>query len=150
MQIESLSIRLDKSEWLTNTRSKRTRKFRADESRQGMRRIPMSRIFVSLILLAAGCSLYQPRPITYTVRDGDTGRPIEGAKIKANYLTMLDFGVLFASIGPREGITDRDGELTLIIDPDKISCHLSVTADGYPIGNGRSTVDPRFCARKAP
>src|SRR5438045_2443702 len=96
-----------------------------------MRRI-LACMAIAHLLISTGCTLYQPRPVTYKVRDGDTGQPIEGAEIKAQYISMLDFGVLFASIGPREGKTDAKGDLTLIIDPDKNSCHLSVTADGYP------------------
>src|SRR4051794_13778756 len=93
-------------------------------------------VAIAICLLGTGCTLYQPRSVTYTVRDGDTGQPIEGAKISFQYLTMFDFGVWYGSIGPREGTTDKDGKLTLIFDPDKVTCHMSLTADGYPRGNG--------------
>jgi hypothetical protein len=45
---------------------------------------------------------------------------------------MLDFGVLFAAIGPREGVTDRDGNLTLIVDARNDRFWLGVSADDDP------------------
>ena len=97
-------------------------------------RIRQSTGIVALLVLGSGCTLYQPRPVTFNVRDGDTGEPIEGASVKATYMTMLDFGVLFASVGPREGKTDRDGKLTLIVDAHTSRLHLQVSADGFPNG----------------
>jgi hypothetical protein len=91
-----------------------------------------SAALAALVLVGSGCTLYQPRPVTFRVRDGDTGQPIAGARVEAQYWAMLDFGVWFASVGPRDGVTDRDGNLTLVIDPRKWSFHLRVTADGYP------------------
>jgi len=87
---------------------------------------------VAIVVSGPACTLYQPRPVTFRVRDGDTGQPIARAQVEARYLTKLDFGVWFASVGPREGVTDRDGDLTLVIDPRKSSFHLYVTADAYP------------------
>jgi hypothetical protein len=70
--------------------------------------------------------------VTFKVRDGDTGQPIAGAQVEANYMVMMDFGVLFASIGPREGKTNQDGNLSLIVDARKSQFHPQVSADGYP------------------
>ena len=39
----------------------------------------------ALAVMGTGCSLYQPRPVTFKVRDGDTGLPIAGAQVEANY-----------------------------------------------------------------
>ena len=96
---------------------------------------------IAAVLLNSGCSLYQPRPVTFHVRDGDTGEPIADAKVQAQYWAMLDFGVWSASVGPRDGATDPNGNLTLVIDPQKYCFRLHVTADGYPedLAFGRAT-----------
>jgi hypothetical protein len=86
----------------------------------------------SCVLIGSGCTLYQPRPVTFNVRDGDTGQPVSGAHVRAHYVAFLDFGLVFATIGPQEGLTDGDGNLTLIVDPSKYSFNLRVTADGFP------------------
>lgn len=91
-------------------------------------------VILTVLVLGSGCTLYRPRPVTFRVRDGDTGQPIADAQVRAEYLTKLDFGVWFASVGPREGVTDRDGNLTLVIDPHKSLFLLQVTADDYPEG----------------
>lgn len=100
----------------------------------GHRGIYRSSAVLALLLVGSGCTLYQPRPVTFTVRDGDTGQPVERAEVKTHYLVMFDFGVIFGSIGPQDGVTDRDGKLTLVVDPDKSSYRMWVTADGYPAG----------------
>ena len=91
-------------------------------------------VVLTVLVLGSGCTLYRPRPVTFRVRDGDTGQPIANARVRADYFVMFDFGVWFASVGPREGGTDRDGKLTLVIDPHKPMFLLQVTADDYPEG----------------
>ena len=83
-------------------------------------------------LMPLGCSLYQPRPVTFTVRDAETGKPIEEATVQTHYMTMLDFGVLFGSVGPIAGTTDRDGRVSLIVDPHHPRFGVDVEAPGYP------------------
>jgi hypothetical protein len=78
-----------------------------------------------------GCSCYLVRPVTFTIKDAETGRPIEGANVDVSYLVMMDFGLLFASWGPRQGVTDRDGKLTLVVDPWHSGACIGVKADGY-------------------
>ncbi|HEX3150574.1 MAG TPA: hypothetical protein VHR66_21025 [Gemmataceae bacterium] len=93
-------------------------------------------VFVAMLVLGlSGCTLYQPRPVTITVRDGDTGEPIEGAEVRTAHMVMFDFGVFLSAIGPEDGRTDPDGKLTLIIDPHKGNFHLDVTAIPYSNGD---------------
>ena len=95
---------------------------------------------VAVVVLGSGCTLYQPRPVTFQVRDGDTGKPVAGAKVETYYRTMMDFGVLLGSVGPTDGVTDADGNLTLIVDPTKTQFFLRLSADGYPeLETGRAT-----------
>src|SRR5262249_27992326 len=86
---------------------------------------------IAVLAIGSGCTLYQPRPVTFSVRDWDTGQPVVGAQVKVDYLAFLDFGLWFASVGPREGVTDKDGNLTLVVDPQKRAFHLNVSADSY-------------------
>jgi hypothetical protein len=95
------------------------------------RRTPKSVSLATLLIFGSGCNLYQPRPVTFRVRDGDTGQPVARARVEAEW-NAIDFGKWLASVGPREGVTDRDGNLTLVIDPHKPFFKLRVTADGYP------------------
>jgi hypothetical protein len=87
----------------------------------------------AVILLTAltGCTVSQPRPVTFVIRDAESGVPIDGAKIKAEYWSILDFGRPIAWFGPNEGVTDKDGKLTLFMDPRKDSLRLDVEAAGY-------------------
>jgi hypothetical protein len=87
---------------------------------------------LALLALGTGCSLYLPRPVTFRVRDRDTGQPVPGARVEANYLTMMDFGSLVASVGPRQGVTDGGGDLALVLDPRHRAFRTRVSADGYP------------------
>jgi hypothetical protein len=101
----------------------------------------IGRVLIPVVLLvvgSAGCRLYQPRPVTITVRDGDTEQPISGAKVRTSHRVILDFGVPFSSIGPADGSTDQDGKLTLIIDPHTGNFELCVSASGYPDGDSIS------------
>lgn len=86
---------------------------------------------IAISVFGLGCSAHQLRPVTFKVHDGDSGKPIEGASIKVDYHSMLDFGRLFATMVPLEGQTDRDGNLTLFVDPHHHSFFLEVSADGY-------------------
>jgi hypothetical protein len=89
-------------------------------------------VVACLGLMPLGCTVYQPRPVTFTLRDAETKQPIEGADVAAHYTAFMDFGVLFGSVGPMSGKTDRDGRLTLIVDPDKPLFSVKVDAEGYP------------------
>ncbi|CAN5135780.1 hypothetical protein BH11PLA2_BH11PLA2_22910 [soil metagenome] len=88
-------------------------------------------LIVHALLIGSGCTLYQPRPTTFTIRDGDTGDPIAGAEVAASYQTMLDFGVLLGSIGPLQGTTDSNGQITFIVDPHKYCFRLAIREKGY-------------------
>lgn len=88
-------------------------------------------VLAALLVAGTGCRLYHPRPVTFRVRDGDTGAPVPGATVNASYMAMLDFGVLFASIGPHDGVTDAGGDLPLILDARKPGLWLNVTAADY-------------------
>jgi hypothetical protein len=101
---------------------------------------------LAILAFGSGCSLYQPRPVTFSVRDGDTGQPIQGAEVRANYLVMLDFGVLFGSVGPMNGVTDRDGNLTMVVDPTHRAFRLTVNAMGYS-GYGWDFESPHWWKR---
>jgi hypothetical protein len=92
-------------------------------------------VVACLGFLPLGCTLYQPRPVTFTVRDAETKQPIEGAQVETSYRVMLDFGVLFGSVGPMSGKTDQNGQLTLIVDPDKPMFTMSVDAVGYSVAS---------------
>jgi hypothetical protein len=95
-----------------------------------MRALPYSLVAV-VLLHTVGCTLYLNQPVTFRVRDAETKQPIEGAEIRTTYLTMLDFGVLAADWGPKEGVTDADGKVTLFIDPKKDCLEVDASAVGY-------------------
>lgn len=100
----------------------------------------------TIVLWCSGCTFYQPRPVTFAVRDGDTGLPIPEASVEATYRTMIDFGLPFASFGPRTGKTDSNGDLTLFLDPTKSSFYLRVYATDYqnPNWQGSSIESPSW------
>jgi hypothetical protein len=75
--------------------------------------------------------MYFVQPVTFHIQDAETKLPIEGAEIRTTYATMLDFGVLLADWGPRKGVTDTDGNLTLYIDPRKDCLIVDVNALNY-------------------
>lgn len=89
---------------------------------------------LAVAVLVSGCTFYRPRPVTFTVRDGETGRPISDAHLNTQHWVMLDFGSLFSSIGPTTGQTDQDGKLDLIVDPTGRNFHLAINAEGYEEG----------------
>jgi hypothetical protein len=94
------------------------------------RLMPFSFLAV-LLAHAPGCSLYLNQPVTFHVRDAETKQAIEGAEIQTHYSTMMDFGLLFADWGPREGVTDTEGKVTLFFDPRKEYLTIDATAKGY-------------------
>ncbi len=84
-----------------------------------------------LLFQFVGCSFYLPQTVTFRVRDAETKQPLEGADIHTAYMTMLDFGLLFATRGPTSGRTDADGKLTLVLDPTKDWLWIDAEAEGY-------------------
>jgi hypothetical protein len=77
------------------------------------------------------CSLYVNRPVTFYVRDAETKQPIEGAAIVVKHLRFMEISIPVTGWGPTEGVTDRDGKLTLVIDPYKDRLMMEATAKGY-------------------
>jgi hypothetical protein len=84
-----------------------------------------------LLMQLCGCSLYLIRPVTITVRDAETKQPIEGAEVSSDYMRMIDFGLIFAGGNYKEGVSDSDGKVTLVIDPYKDHLTLNAQAKGY-------------------
>jgi len=92
------------------------------------------RILCAAVLLAplSGCSFYLNRPVTFQVRDAETKKPIEGATIEGFYIeALLVARTSLTGWGPTKGVTDRDGKLTLLVDPYKEGFQLNVKAKGY-------------------
>jgi hypothetical protein len=77
------------------------------------------------------CSVYVNRPVTFHVRDAETKQPIEGAAIKVVYMRFMEISIPMTGWGPTEGVTDRDGKLTLVVDPYKDRFMMNTTAKGY-------------------
>lgn len=97
--------------------------------------------FLSMVLLPqlAGCSLSMARPVAFSVIDAETKQPIAGAKLDACYYVLLDFGLIFFGWGPLEGVTDRDGKVTLHIDPHHPAVRTKAAAKGYQEENRSAT-----------
>jgi hypothetical protein len=93
----------------------------------------------ALLAPLSGCSLYLNRPVTFQVRDAETKRPIEGAELHVMYMRYMEFGLSMTGWGPTKGVTDRDGRLTLVVDPYKDRFNLSATASGYIPEQNRGT-----------
>jgi hypothetical protein len=104
----------------------------------------------ALLAPLSGCSFYLNRPVTFQVRDAETKRPIEGAEIKVTYLRYIEVAIPVTGAGPEQGVTDRDGKLTLVVDPCKDQFTLSATARGYlpEQHQGRDWVAKRITPRK--
>jgi hypothetical protein len=77
------------------------------------------------------CSFYLDRPVTFHVRDAETKQPIEGAAIQVHYMRFMEISIPLTGWGPTEGVTDRDGNLTLVVDPYKDRFTMNTVAKGY-------------------
>jgi hypothetical protein len=86
-----------------------------------------------LVVNGMGCSLYVNRPVTFHVRDAETKQPIQGAEIGTGYVIgMWDLGWFISPTwGPRSGVTDADGKVTLFFDPKKENAAVWANAKGF-------------------
>lgn len=87
-------------------------------------------LVATVLLVGSGCSLPMPRPVTFHVQDGDTGEAIADAEVAVDHW-VIDFGRPFATVGPRSGVTDRNGNVTLVVDPRFPGFNCSASAANY-------------------
>jgi hypothetical protein len=93
--------------------------------------------FISILIILAGCY----SPITGTVVDAETGKPIEGAVVMAEWTKRHGIGDYHTeSVKVVEVLSDKDGKVRIsgILDPFVDPPDVTVYKKGYVAWNNRN------------